>query len=80
MSGSEPEPSPPTVKGLVMMSFQVFTGAVCQMTKTLVSLVPLPSQVSLVESNATLAPPISGSIAMPRLKMPMVEPSFGATL
>ena len=63
-----------------MRSFQVFTGEVCQVTKTLVSLVPLPSQVSLVESNATLAPPISGSIAMPRLKMPIVVPSFGATL
>ena len=33
-----------------------------------------------VEANATLAPPISGSIAIPRLKIPIVAPSLGATL
>ena len=62
------------------MSSQVFTGAVCQMTNTLASLVPLPSQMNFVASNCAWLPPISGSIAMPRLNMPMVEPSFGATL
>jgi hypothetical protein len=80
MSGSEPEPSPPTVNDFVTMSSQVFTGEVCQATNTLVSLVPLPSQVNFVASNCTLVPPIKGSIAMPRLKVPMVRPSFGATL
>ena len=80
MSGSEPEPSPPTVNGLLTMSSQVFTGEACQVTNTLVSLVPLPSQVNFVESNCTLAPPISGSIAMPRLNVPRVAPSFGATV
>ena len=54
MSGSEPEPLPPTVKGLMTMSFQVFTGEVCQVTNTLASLVPLPNQVNFVESNCTL--------------------------
>ncbi len=80
MSGSEPVPSPPTVKGIVSMSFQDLTRDACQVTQTLISSVPLPSQVKRRASNWVELVPISGSIAMPREKWPMTVPSFGATL
>ena len=41
---------------------------------------PAPIQVNLRESYWVLLEPISGSIAMPREKMPMVVPSLGAAL
>ena len=62
------------------MSAQVFTGAVCQSTNTLASSVPLPSQWNFIASNCVALLPISGSMARPRLNMPIVAPSFGATL
>ena len=80
MSGSDAEPSPPTVKAVVSASVQLFTGASRQVTQVLTSSVPLPSQLNLRESNCVLLAPISGSIAMPREKVPMTEPSLGAAL
>ena len=64
-----------------MRSFQVFTGEVCQVDEDagLVGAAAEPGEFRRIELR-TLAPPISGSIAMPRLKMPIVVPSFGATL
>jgi hypothetical protein len=80
MSGSEPEPSPATVKGVARASCQVFTADAYQVTKMLISSVPLPSQVNLRASNWVALVPISGSIARPREKWPIVVPSLGATL
>ena len=60
------------------MSAQVLTGEVCQVAQTLVSLVMLPTQLSLVASN--LASFISGSVTMPRLTVPSTVPSLGARL
>jgi hypothetical protein len=68
ISGSDPEPSPPTVNGIVSMSFQVFTVDVCQVVQMLTSSVPLPSQANRRASNWVALVPISGSIAIPREK------------
>ena len=80
MSGSEPEPSPPTVNGIFSASAQVFTADSCQVTQVETSLVPLPSQVNFCASNDVWLVPISGSIAMPRENMPITLPSLGAAL
>src|SRR3954454_20020586 len=61
ISGSEPEPSAPTVNGLFSKSAQFFTCEVCQIAQTLLSLVALPSQENLRESYCAAPPPISGS-------------------
>src|SRR6266566_2420089 len=71
MSGSEPEPSPATVKGIASRSSQVFTLDMSDVAQTLTSLVTLPIQVNLRESYWVLLEPISGSIAMPREHTPM---------
>ena len=80
MSGSEPEPSPPTVKSMRSMSAQVFTGESRHVAQMLTSLVPLPSQPNLAASNWVLLAPISGSMAMPRPNVPMTVPSLAAAL
>ena len=80
MSGSEPEPSPPTVKSVFSMSSQVFTFEVCQVAHRLTWSLTLPSQVKRRASYCVALPPISGSIAMPRPIMPIAVPSLGATL
>ena len=58
---------------------QFFTRDWCQVTQTLSSSVPLPSQVNFVASNCVALVPISGSMARPRAKVPSTVPSFGAT-
>ena len=80
MSGSEPEPSPATVKGMARRSSQVFTLDMRDVAQTLISLVTLPIQANLRESYWVLLVPISGSIAMPRENTPMAVPSLGAAL
>ena len=80
MSGSEPEPSPPTVNGVASMSLQRFTGDVCQVAHRLTWSLPEPSQVNLRASYCDWLAPIRGSIAMPRPIMPIVRPSLEAVL
>src|SRR3982074_1938810 len=80
MSGSDAEPSPPTVKAVVSASVQAFPGPSRQVTQVLTPSVPLPSQLNLRESNCVLLAPISGSIAIPREKVPMTEPPLGRAL
>ena len=76
VSGSAPVALPPSVNSRLNMSSQVLTGDVCQVAQMLVSLVTLPIHVSLVASN--LASFSSGSVAMPRLTVASVRPSFAA--
>ena len=52
MSGSEPEPSPPTTNSLLRRSLQSFTGESIQLAQMLTSLAALPSQVNFVASKA----------------------------
>ena len=79
MSGSELGPWPPSVTGLVMKSFQVFTGDVCQVTQVETSSVTLPSQLNSRESKLA---PLSSKGLMPvvRAKVPKYVPSFGAAV
>ena len=77
MLGSEPAPSPPNVVSRASTSFQVFTGESCRVTHRLTSSVTLPIQVNLVLSNSAL--PSSGAMPWLREKVPMTEPSLGAT-
>src|SRR2546423_619337 len=76
VSGSAPTALPPRLNSRLNMSSQDLTGEVFQVAQTLVSLVMVPSQVSLVGSK--LAALSSGSVAMPRLTVASVRPSFGA--
>ena len=77
MSGSAPTALPPRLNSRLNMSSQVLTGEVFQVAQTLVSLVMVPSQVSLVGSK--LAALSSGSVTMPRLTVASVRPSLAAT-
>ena len=77
VSGSAPVALPPSVNSRLNMSSQVLIGDVCQVAQMLVSLVTLPIHASLVASN--LASFSSGSVAMPRLTVARVRPSFAAT-
>ena len=54
LSGSAPTALPPRLNSRLNMSSQVFTGEVFQVAQTVVSLVMVPSQVSLTGSK--LAP------------------------
>jgi hypothetical protein len=80
VSGSEPRPSPATVNDVCRASCQFFTGEVCQVEHSEISLAPLPIQVNLVASYFTRAVPIRGSTASPRPKVLITVPSLAATL
>jgi len=56
------------------------TSEVCQAVQRLVSLLRLPSHENWRASNCVPTPESNGSIAIPRPKVPMTLPSFGATL
>ena len=76
VSGSAPTALPPRLNSRANMSSHVLTGEVFQVAQTLVSLVMVPSQVSLVGS--MLRPLSSGSVTTPRLTVASVRPSFCA--